>query len=253
MKNFKLFLEAYSNRLIYLRDYLKNKEIDPYAVWYLFPDFVEYEGLNYNSDDPEFYYSLSKSVQDNFKEYITNRTQKNSIEVPWLYMDLTSNELLSNKTWLIHFSDDAYKIAQKGFTHGTYDIERLAYTTHYSQTSKRHGGFNFAFDTESGHRNINEKYGKEAVMFQSAGIEVIHYGDEEYQVIFDGQTVNPKDIVYLHKYEGSWVVGEHPNAKKKVKQDRPIYIGDEKNGDLQDVIKWVINNVNQYKHIITGR
>ena len=123
-------------------------------------------------------------------------------------------------------------------------MTKLGLTTYYKSDSfaKKFGGYNFAF--VSGDRSIPQvarqtKYGKEAVMFRTSGIEVQHYGDREYQAIFYGPAVSPKEIVYLRNEDGEWsVVGK--------KDWKPYYSSDR----ITDVINWVEKNWRQYKRKI---
>jgi hypothetical protein len=156
--------------------------------------------------------------------------------------------MLKPSTWLIHFSDDASDISWKGFKYGSDDMTKLGLTTYLSKDAKQYGGYNFAFVADSrdaknaaGHRSGRGKYGKEAVMFQAAGVQAYHYGDEENQVIFYGKSINPNKVVYLSKADDDWCVNGNRTNRSC------LYTG-----PFEDTIDWVINNHEQYRHKIAG-
>ena len=106
---------------------------------------------------------------------------------------------------------------------------------------KKYGGYNFAYDVERydryAHSNHGRgfKYGKEAVIFRASGMELWHYGDEEPQVIFYGNTA--KSIIPITEGE------EHQWAVKSVKTGRSLY----ENDDFDNVVVWVLRNFVQYR------
>jgi hypothetical protein len=154
------------------------------------------------------------------------------------YMDIIKNQ------WLLHFSDNAKNIWQdQKFKYGFDDLDRLAYTTHHKKSLKRTNGYNFAYDLKDyakyGRSRFSDKkwkYGKEAVLFRASGIKAYHYGDEEPQVIFWGPTAN--NIVYIIYSDGDWVIEGTNN--------RVLY----KSRFLTDVVKWAVNNFEQYKNVL---
>jgi len=73
-------------------------------------------------------------------------------------------------------------------------------------------------------------------MFQSAGIKVYHYGDEENQIIFYGSMVH--EIIPLYKTYDSWVIESSRDGRMVVK------------GDFPTVVSWVMKNYQQYRGII---
>lgn len=178
-----------------------------------------------------------------FLDWSYNLLGKNEIEpIPtWYVMEYQG--IVKNQ-WLIHFSNNAKNIwEEQKFKYGISDFDRLGYTTSYNLSAKEGSGFNFSYDIgdfEKYGRSSNKagswKYGKEAVLFKASGIKAYHYGDEEPQVIFDGKTA--KDIVYLQN-SGDWYV-----ENKKI--NRIIYRAQ----TLPEVVKWVVNNFNQYKKVL---
>lgn len=150
----------------------------------------------------------------------------------FLYMEYTGTV---KDQWLIHFTEDAASIAEKGFTLGISEIEHLGLTTHIKY--KPGAGFNFAYLLKDYHkhgrgRGGKWKYGPEAVIFRASGIEVYHHGDEEPQVIFWGATAH--DIVQLRGDGDEWeVVNKNGDA---------IYIG-----LIEGCVHWVPAHWDQYR------
>jgi hypothetical protein len=140
---------------------------------------------------------------------------------------------------LVHFSDHARKIAQNGFIYGSDDMSKLGLTTYYTKDSKSHGGYNFAFEAQSrdaSNAASQGSYGRHAVMFQNSGARAWHMSDEEHQVIFWGQDVDPRSIIELRNDHGDWVV---------TNGTRDFY-----SGDFDQVVKWVIANHSQYRRAL---
>jgi hypothetical protein len=101
---------------------------------------------------------------------------------------------------------------------------RLVSIRHASQGYTRGGGW---------------KYGNEAVIFRASGIRTEHYGDEEPQVIFYGNTA--RDIIPVES-------GENKNYAFKSKlTGRILYEAD----DLQELVYWLVRHFDQYrKHLL---
>lgn len=208
-------------------------------------DYREMRDL-FASDDFETMYNIITQNYPNYiseyARYLDDKINSQAIEAPaWYYLEDPS--LVKNK-WLIHFSDDAYNIAKNGFIYGVDDIDLLAYTTHLNQSAKEQGGYNFAYlasDFDRFYKGFHgkPKYGSEAVLFRASGVKLWHIGDEEYQVIFYGDTA--KDFIYLHYDEDSyqWQI-------ISTKTDRVLFYDE----DLNTLVKWVENNYRQYqKHL----
>jgi hypothetical protein len=110
---------------------------------------------------------------------------------------------------------------------------------HLGDFEKKYGGYNFAFTLNKFlksqlKRSDEFKYGKEAVLFRASGIEAWHIGDEEYQVLFYGNTA--KNIVAVTEgYEKRWGI--------RGKSGRILFEDD----DLDVVVKWFVKNYNQYR------
>lgn len=252
MIKLKTLLKEYiTNPIIYLKDYLESDEdakikevsFESYGIheWLMYHyseiakkynDHEEYEIPEMlQSDHPDILYEWGKHVLEHIDDFSQDRPGFPS----WNHMDYAN--LIKNQ-WLIHFSDNAAKIVNdKKFKYLMGDYTQLGLTTMYKQDSfdKTDNGYGFAYALSdfvkySSNRN-GFKYGNEAVLFTASGIRVHHYGDEEPQVIFYGPTAN--NFVYLENTDGDWVVGDN------------IY-----QGDLENVVKWVVKNYKQYKNKI---
>lgn len=214
------------------------------------------ERLEYNSD--EFFNIIFKSYEltsDLYNHLASiGKTPTYCIEAP-AFLFFSQPQIVKNE-WLVHFSDNAFHIAQDGFLYGTQDINSLAYTGCGDIEGKFGEGYDFAYYASSandvyycaGNTFETPKYGSEFVLFRASGVSVFHDGDEERQVIFYGPSA--KSIIYIRKdvssseyYEGSeiWQVCD-------INTRRVIYETD----DLEEVIEWAINNYEQYKNRIVS-
>jgi len=238
-----------------LKRYLKNKSFHIYDFKYEFEQYHDFNSLleqaNIDQEEwgkaaenedydkiEELSTQVTKSMsEDDINEFVEYLMSEYSHEAPsWGFMDFKSYILPSN-TWLVHFSDNAYNIKQNGFTYGMDQMDKLGLTTYFSDNTKKYGGYNFAFDADSRDASAaanQGKYGKDAVLFKAPGIKTYHHSDQEYQIIFYGKDVSPKNIILLEKQDGDWVV-----------------IGG-KRGELfrsesfNDTVSWVQKNYRQY-------
>ena len=255
--DFKKWFESYSQDLVYLRNYLRSKPIDLQKHAYYFmnwnkaPEIIRRAGFDvqyvkklYNSDNDEIYEVLdaieAKMTDEEKSSFIDELMQGDPAEVPtWGYLDMS--RVSRPDTWLIHFSDDADDIAREGFAKGVYDPSELGLTHYLHSSQKEYPGYNFAFYANSRDAIFaanKSKYGKHAVMFQSAGIDAYHYGDEEHQIIFWGPSVDQRRIVLLLNHD-DWCVA--------------TTLGDcIHTGEFENVVSWVINHHHQYRRIIMG-
>ena len=151
----------------------------------------------------------------------------------WLEMDFI--RIVKNE-WCIHFTEYADDISREGFTGGTPDINRLAFTGAGQQ--KREKGYDFAFLLNDKNVDFNN-YGSKAVIFRTSGVLVRHYGDEQDQVIFWGPNV--KSFIPIEN-DGDWVVyGQHEQVLKRASNPSEIAL-------------WATQNLPQYrKQIMAGK
>jgi hypothetical protein len=274
-EEYNLIKEYITREVVYLKDYLsmpeeKKKEYLPHEYSYLFDDFLietdtefekpkETRPSNY-ADEPdeevdmfETNYELinwleknNKQLFDSFADYLYNRIKYNDLPIgdeeypAWSYF--SDSVQLVKKHWLIHFTDDADGIAKEGFKYGVDDMSKLGLTTRLGEFEKKYGGYNFAYTLDdfvrygrNNNRSRGYKYGKEAVVFKASGIKVYHYGDEEPQVIFYGNTAN-NIIPITSGEEADWAIYSTKNGEILFE-----------NNNLEVVVKWLVNNYNQYK------
>jgi hypothetical protein len=202
----------------------------------------------FESDDELMYWlkENNEEVFNKFADYLyekitTNELPVNESEYPaWVYYD-DEVEIIKNQ-WLIHFTNDADSVAKEGFKYGVSDMDKLGLTTSLSDFYKKYGGYNFAFllsdykkySVRSYVHGGGYKYGSEAVIFRASGLKVYHYGDEEHQVIFYGNTA--KNIIPIVK-------GEITKYALYSKDNRLLY----ENDNLDKIVSWIINNYSQYR------
>jgi len=255
--NFRRWLEVYSRENEYLRHYLKDRELD---IASYFHEFMHWRGANavlrrakvsreqledlYDKGDDSYYdilQTVQKTMTDKEKEDFGDSFMRDDPASAPTWMHMEKGVRLPREEWLIHFSDDADRVAWKGFTHGSDDMTRLGLTTYMRKDSKKYGGYNFAFIAQSRDaRNAARegKYGKGAVMFQASGVKSHHYGDQEDQVMFWGPAINKDHLILLQRVDDKW--GVVSSGKRDY-----AYVG-----EFSDVVNWVIHNHRQYSRQI---
>jgi hypothetical protein len=190
------------------------------------------------NNDRETYYKFAEYLYEKIKN---NELPIDDSEYPaWSYFD-DSPTLVKNQ-WLIHFTDEADSIALNGFKYGVDDMTKLGLTTHLGDFDKKYGGYNFAYTLHDfpryaqsdGYHDTKYKYGKEAVVFNASGIKVWHYGDQEPQVIFYGNTA--KNIIPITR-------GDETQWGIRDKNGNVLY----ENDKLEKVVEWLTNNYQQYR------
>jgi hypothetical protein len=258
---------VYHNEIYYLSKYLGDRDIDlanhipEFLAWGKGKRFLskvgilkeELEEAREESSD-EFYKicdQISAAMSDKDKEdFVSLIAHKYPIDAPaWAHLSL-ERKRIPRQTWLIHFSDQASDISVEGFTRGVSDMEQIALTTWLHDNTKKYGGYNFAFiaGNRASQRAASEGYyGKHAVMFQSSGLEVYHYGDRENQVIFWGKAIDPRTIVELNRDHDMWIVA--PRFKSSMSQKGRDYVYRD---TFEGVVNWVEHNWFQYRKQIMG-
>jgi hypothetical protein len=287
MRNFiDLLAEKYSSDNADLLRYLKNDDPDPYGLWWAIcnwldeNDYLDEVAQQIGEElpdmdalhemDAEVFFKLEADLQrdalQGAKDWMYQHDAANAPTK--MHVDLRGDKLLPRTTWLIHFSDEAERIADEGFTHGVSDIDRLGLTTHLHPNEKAYGGYNFAFragDRMAEAAAKSKKYGKHAVMFQNSGVHTFHIGDAENQIIFWGADVDPKSIVFLRYYGDDWAVQARRNIKsgtnilyrggfqtyddatRAARAHRGIRNDDD---NPVGVVNWVIQNYHQYRRYL---
>lgn len=277
LKEHTILNEYITNDEIYLRDYLSMSKASkmnylPYDYFYFFNDFLDETDYEFNSPKemrPGNYVDAPEEEVDTFEEncelmswlehndrdtynayaeYLYNKINNNTLPIndseypAWSYFD--DKPTLIKNQWLIHFTDDADDIAKDGFRFGVDDMTKLGLTTHLGEFDKKYGGYNFAYLIHDFQRYAKGnyyrgkyKYGKEAVVFNASGIKVWHYGDEEPQVIFYGNTA--RNIIPITS-------GENYDYAIYGKNGRVLF----ENNDLESVVYWLTDNYVQYRKSI---
>jgi hypothetical protein len=230
----------------------EKKSYLPHEYPYEFDRFVDEEDIDTNIEGETYeisdiLFNKNPELYNRFADWLFREIEQNTLNVPdsdypaWSYFD---NPRLVKNQWLIHFTDDAQSIARQGFKYGVDEVDKLALTTHLGDFEKKYGGYNFAYDVERYHRYAYSnrgrgfKYGEEAVIFRASGIELWHYGDEEPQVIFYGNTA--RNLIPIIRGENAdWAI-------YNTKSGRILY----ENDDFDKVVVWVLRNYIQYrKHV----
>ena len=245
---------------VWLIDYFRQSEDDkkkslPYMYYYEFDEFLKDVGSDFGSNHPDELEHIMYGA--NWEEFKTNNSELYDQYKDWLYKKIEDHTMdsitdaeypawtmfddspeLVKRQWLVHFTDDADGIADDGFTKGVSEIDKLGLTTQIGEFDKQFGGYNFSYKLEdyerySSNRN-GYKYGSEVVIFNGSGVRLWHFGDEEPQVIFWGNTA--KNIIPITSGdEMEWAVYD-------VKTSRSLYESDQ----LSDVVDWVVKNYKQY-------
>ncbi len=210
---------------------------------------------------------------DNRMSKIRNDFKKRNYEetrgLAWSDDAEDGKEIVHNE-WMVHFSDYADKIAKEGFTKGN-DYEGKLKSATY-QRGKTEGGYNYAYlasDVIGGKGYKFLDYLKERetpfVMFKGNGYRFHHNQDEENQVVLNN--VQKGTMVFVRRLYDQWCVlaNVNPNWKNRTKDINPrpederfamynprniiegiLYSDD----DIDKVIKWVMNNFDQYRNKI---
>ncbi len=263
--NYMIYLRDYFS----MSKELKMKYL-PHEYYYFFDDFLDELGIEFErpkekkqslymdepdeevdmfDNDIELMEWLQRNDEDTynkFAEYLYDKIT--SMELPiepedypaWSYFD--NNPQLVKNQWLIHFTSDAEGIAKDGFKYGVDQMERLGLTTHLGEFDKKYGGYNFSyllsdfpkFASRDYTQGGGFKYGHEAVIFTASGIRLWHYGDDEPQVIFYGNTA--RNIIPVTS-------GENAKFAIHSKNGRILFESD----DLVKIVKWVVDNFQQYR------
>jgi len=243
-----VIMEKFSNDVAYLVRYLRSG-IDPYDFAQMLEEYLgdqpeapagDQEKQTFEPDDPyEYLENMPEGEREAFKKWLKTRLESMDLGDPTLptYLFMTFESIVVPSSWLIHFSDDAADIAANGFEYGAEDFTQLGLTTHFSDNwRKKMPGWNFAFSVND-RGPQRGRYGDEAVLFQSGGVRVYHFGDEENQVIFKGTSV--ERLILLENDGGSWVINNTQNDRELANED-----------SLNDIINWAIRNERQYSKVI---
>lgn len=261
--------EYITREVVSIRDYLSmdekgRKEYLPLEYHDFFDDFLNEEDIDFEmptTPHPEYgqielsfndSYELVEHLEEinhkiyaQFADYLYQKIIWHELPIPdseypaWTYF---SEPSLVKNQWLLHFTDYADKIASEGFNKGVDDMTKLGLTTQIDEFDKELGGYNFAYTLEdfrkyayNPNRPKGYKYGGEAVIFRASGIKSWHNSDDEYQVIFYGNTA--KDIIPITEgLEDDW-------SLRDKRTDDILF----ESNDLEDVVDWLVDNYAQYR------
>jgi hypothetical protein len=254
MSRAKRLLEYISNPLIWFRDYLnmpKDAKCEDmaYKFSYRLEDYYRSRGDEdkANEVDDSSVEALSRDERIKFGQWVWDNYPDGSYPDPrdpsYLFMDFSS---IKHNNWMIHQSDDAWKIIRDGFMYGLEDYAELGLTTYIKQSAKLIGddkhAYCFAYSIDDYSPRHEGRYGKEAVVFRASGVQVYHFGDQEYQTIFVAGTAT--DFVYVCKHEDGYGVAPKDTSVRDV-----VF----KARTMGECLDWVAANYDQYRKAICQR
>jgi hypothetical protein len=260
MAKLQKFFEYLNNEnTFYLYKYLKTSEEDlieslPYEYSYLIEDY--FSSMDVDPTDKlgdmepyeyvDYLFEEDKEVFGSFAKWLFDGVNSRNLGIPdaeypsWSF--LTYRGIHKPNEWLLHFTThsamhDILKLNK--FSLGTQDMTKLGLTTHYSDESKKYGGYNFGYSIQDAiqYNRSAERYGdgESIIMFKASGVKAWHSGDEEYQTIFDGSSV--RDMTGLTKnYAGDWVIFGYDDLIKKE--------------NWWELAKWIEKNYDQYRKML---
>jgi len=203
---------------------------DPYDYEYQIGDFIGEEVDPSEGEASDWIEQATPEQIEAFKEWTTRNPSDEGYYAP-IYEALEYRGMETKPKWQIHFTENPVDIADSGFEYGHPEVEGVHLTTHKRDRNKK-PGFNFSFDAD-GFRYNQSDYGEYAVLFPTTTMETYHYGDNQYQNIFWGPSVDPKMIFPIHFEGGEWTVKDW--------EEREVHSSE----DLNEIINWIQTNWRQ--------
>lgn len=248
--NWYKLAQAYNREIGYLNQYLQNG-YDPYDFTHYVPEYLEETGAEIPEHEEDYEIGekwLEKATQqekDSFIKWVQNTKSVGDDPFAPGYVHLDYSNFVK-PTWMVHFTDDPWGIVQKGFIYGHAEYEGLGLTTWMKdEHRKKWPGYNFAFiEGERDARNAarEHKYGKHCVVFWSSGVKTVHYGDQEYQILFWGPAVDKSTIFPLiQDGNGDWACISP--------LDRRLFSAER----FDDATGWIVNNHQMLANIFRKR
>ena len=197
--------------------------------------WADYEAAEYLSN---FFKTDLKPFCEDFIQYAT---REGETDVP-LFCAADFRREVHNE-WLVHMtnSKNIPGLYKEGFSYGV-DIDNLAYTPAIGTTDYKYGaGYNFAFEAKDASVAESSGYGDCAILFQASGVEIYHWGDEQYQVIFYGPSARNLIFLFQDDETNMWYVDSEITGKRLVEFD-----------NLDFLVKWCILNFPQYHNHLVG-
>lgn len=227
------------------RDYLENNN----GVYETIEQMVEQDKVPEDIlqwDDYEMAEALSEYFKTDLKpfceDFIQYVSYHGDTEVPLFCVADFRREV--HNEWLVHMtsSDNIPGLYKEGFSYGV-DIDNLAYTPGIGTTNYKYGaGYDFAFDADDASVAEKSGYGDCAVLFQASGIQIYHWGDQQYQVIFYGPSA--RNLIFLFQDDETkmWYVDSEITGRRLVEFET-----------LGFLVQWCISNFPQYHNHLVGR
>jgi len=223
----------------YLNNYLSSP--DPFPYTHQLEEYFESRGIQPENFDPEeahaWFETATPEQYDDFTKWLYD---ENNLDQAMDYFGAPQSSLriekkITTPIWMIHLTNDADRIEDKGFEYGHPDYDGIHLTTWKSDKSRKSTpGYNFAFPLRSRDADAalrQRKYGSEAVIFKGTGIQVYHSGDEEQQIIFWGPSVDPASIYHVKKIDDGWL--EDYNINPEFIKNEPEFAVFDANDRLQ--------------------
>lgn len=175
-----------------------------------------------------------------FSKWLLDKFNMGSIEMQYdrpAWSTFDEGEMMRNQ-WLVHFTDSnsAHDIVMNGFTKGVDDIDQLGWTTHLPDRAKSYGGYNFAYHWKDVRRYGSDgKYGDTAVIFMASGVRTHHYGDQEPQFVFYGNTAKHRNLIYRNRETGEWQL-ENKSGRVLISKER-----------ISDMVDWFVSMYDRFR------
>lgn len=222
-------------------------------------------GFSVERQDESINEYLDKSMSDVRKKFKGKEYAENGFS--WSEDADDGKEIVHNE-WMIHFSNDAQKISQEGFTQGNGYEGKLKSATY--RRVKADGGYNYAYlatDVLSNPYGRFVTYLKDRltpfIMFKGNGYRFYHEQDGENQVVFNNVQKDTK-VLIMSLYDQWCVLSTiNPDWKQRDKdidpkqKDERFALNNTRNilngviysdDDINKVIRWVMTNFEQYRN-----
>lgn len=118
--------------------------------------------------------------------------------------------------WAVHFtSEDVYpKVKKSGFSHGTSELDHLAYTSQYPGGRTKQGWL-FALPVDTAYlKHYDMAYGDCAFLIQADGVIAKHVGERDVEMLFRRKDVKKTIPFYYERDSKKWVVEEEGGKPK---------------------------------------
>jgi hypothetical protein len=251
------YIDLAHNQPYYFFDYFEENDLEIEEMLSE-EEFTEIKNMIDNgSQEYEVVEKLSekKDLLEKFGRYVEDTLRSEHMDSDLSTPFFFGSPEIIKKQWLVHLTDHASDIWKDGFTHGSEEMDKLGLTTYNNHSSKKYGGYNFAYTPydfdrygDMGDHKHNFRYGDEAILFRSSGVRAMHYGDEEYQTMFWGEYAS--DIIWMeygeiehgdNEGEDCWFIESRITGERLIEKE-----------EVSDLVDWVEKHYDQYrKHLFT--